>query len=385
MSRKIAVLTSTRADYGILRKLILLLKLAPEFDLDLIVTGTHLSKKHGNTVEEILSDGIEINTVIDINIDESTTKGIAYTVGISIQKCEQHFAKKKPDLLIILGDRFETLGFVFAASLFQIPIAHIHGGELTEGLIDDALRHSYTKFAHLHFVATNTYKKRVIQLGEMEDRIFNVGGLGVDAINSLKLLTKKQIADELGIIIGDSLIVATYHPLTLGKDRGLMEFQMLLKSLEKFLTNTIIFTFPNADPGSDDFFKFLNEFVNKNSNVHIFSSLGQLKYFSLLSSSNIMVGNSSSGLLEAPTFKLPVVNIGERQRGRVAASNVISVNPEYADIVAAIQKGLSSDFRASIKNCVNPYGDGGAAEKILNILKKTNFDDLLIKSFKDLP
>lgn len=385
MFRKIAVLTSTRADYGILRKLILRLRLDPEFDLDLIVTGTHLSEKHGNTIKEILSDGVEINTIIDIHIDDSAPKGIAHTIGTSLKKCEKHFAKKKPDLLMILGDRFETLGFVIAASLFQIPIAHIHGGELTEGLIDDAFRHSYTKFSHLHFVATDIYKKRVVQLGEMENRVFNVGGLGVDAISSVPLLTKKQITDQLDIDIGERLIVATFHPLTLGKDRGLMEIKVLLKSLESFLTNTIIFTFPNADPGSDIFFSVLNEFVKKNTNVHIVSSLGQLKYFSLLSISSIMVGNSSSGLLEAPTFKLPVVNIGERQRGRVAASNVISVKPEAREIVTAIRKGLSTNFRDSIKNCVNPYGEGGATEKILKILKKTDFSNLLMKNFRDLP
>jgi GDP/UDP-N,N'-diacetylbacillosamine 2-epimerase (hydrolysing) len=382
--RKICVVTGTRAEYGLLRYLIKLINDSDDFELQLIVTGTHLSKKFGETYKEIEADGFNINRKIDLLLVSDTPVALAKSTSLGLMGFGDAFESLNPDLVLVLGDRFEILSAVIAAMFARIPIAHLHGGELTEGLIDEAIRHSITKFSHLHFVGNEEYRTRVIQLGENPQTVFNVGGLGVDAIRNVKLLDKNELEKSLGLKFNNKNLLITFHPVTLEKNTSLAQMSELLDALSDLEDTCLIFTMPNADTDSRIIFELIESFVTKNKNAHVFASLGQLRYLSCIAQVDSVVGNSSSGLAEVPTFKKATINIGDRQKGRIQSESVINCSPISSDIKMAIAKSYTQEFLNSLLYVKNPYGDGGAAERIINTLKPLKFDSLIKKEFYDL-
>ena len=379
--RKIAIITGTRAEYGLLYWIIKKIHHDPDLKLQLIVTGMHLSPKFGSTVKEITKDGFPISARVTMLGDSDSELAIAQAMAKGVAGFATAYARLKPDVLVVLGDRFEILAAVSAAVPFRIPVAHIHGGESTEGLIDEVIRHAVTKMSHLHFASTGHYVRRIKQMGEDPKRIFCFGAPGLDNVYKLKLLNRSELLRQLGIRFDSSKLgVVTYHPVTLEKATAGRDMNELLKALTKFSEVTWIFTLPNAETGSAVIIQKIRSFVKQNKNAYAFASLGQLKYLSLLKQADVMVGNSSSGLIEAPSFALPVVNIGDRQRGRVRAPNVIDVNSCRAvTIQPALTEALSSAFRQSLKGMKNPYGQGEASEKIVQVLKSFPLGESLLK------
>lgn len=382
--RKICVITSSRADYGLLKSVISCLDSDPKFNLQLIATGMHLLPKFGNTYKEIETDGFKIDYKIKMLLNSDTAEAIIKSMGKGSINFADVLVKIKPDLIIVLGDRFEILTVASSALIASIPIAHLHGGESTEGLIDEAIRHSITKMSHLHFVATENYRKKVIQLGEQPNRVFNVGGLGVDRIKNTKLLNKKEIEKILNFKFANKNLLVTFHPVTLEKNNEESHFKQLLLALKLLKDTNIIFTLPNADKNGQIIIKLIKNFVRKNLNAKSFSSLGQLNYLSCIQFIDGVIGNSSSGLLEVPTFKKGTINIGERQKGRTQASSIINCKPERRSIELAIKKLYSKKFKLQLRKTINPYGNGGATKKIIKAIKNFNFDGILKKEFYNL-
>ena len=382
---KICFFTGTRADYGLLKNLMRKILYSNDFILQLIVTGSHLSHKYGFTVKEIKSDGFQIDSQIDIDLTDDTNSSTCKSLGKLINKISNVFSKIKPDLIILLGDRYELMGACLSATIFRIPIAHIHGGELTEGAFDEGLRHAITKLSHVHFVASEIYRKRVIQLGENQNFVFNVGGLGVDAIKNTKFLTKDSLEKSLGLKFLKKNLLITYHPLTLAnREKTKNEIDQLLDALSRLQDTLQIFTMPNADPGNDYIFEAINNYVKDNKLAFVFSSLGQLKYYSCLRYVDALVGNSSSGILEAPSFNIGSINIGDRQKGRLEAKSVISTEANMKSIIKSINKIYSSEFSKTLKMNKSPYGNGDSSNKIFEILRNIDFENLLQKSFNDI-
>lgn len=384
MKRKICIITGTRAEYGLLRWVMDGIKNSPEFTLQLIVTGMHLSHEYGETFKIIEQDGFEIDRKVELNLTSDTPVGISTSMGHGFIGFAKSFNELKPDLIMVLGDRFEIMAGVTAALPFRIPVAHIHGGELTEGVIDEAIRHSITKMSHFHFVAAPEYKKRVVQLGEQSDSVYLVGGLGVDSIKRLKLLNKLELEQALNFTFGKKNLLVTYHPVTLEKGMAKNQILALLEALEMLADTNLIFTYSNADTEGKEINRLIEKFVSKKANRIAFKSLGQLKYLSCMSQVDGVVGNSSSGLIEAPSFKKGTINIGDRQRGRLIASSVIECFPNRKSILDAIKKLYSKDFQNSLSSVVNPYGEGFASEKILTILKNVSFNNKIKKKFNDI-
>ena len=384
MRKNIAVVTGSRAEYGLLRNLLFLIRDSHEFNLKLFVTGMHLSKKYGNTFKEIINDNIEIFKKINIRINSDDPLSISSSTSIGINKFAKSFKDSKIDLLIILGDRYELLGAVIPACFENIPIAHIHGGETTEGVLDEAIRHSITKFSSIHFVANEVYRRRVIQLGESPSRVFNVGGMGIDAIASTKLLSLEEIQKKLKIKIRKKSLLVTYHPETLKRKNTNDNLNELILSLTDLEDTTILITLPNADPDNLKIISCFKKFANNNPNVYLFKSLGQINYFSLLSLVDGVLGNSSSGLLEAPYFCKGTINIGDRQRGRLKANSVIDCLPNAESISKALSKLYSKKFKEKLHKIDSPYGKKGASKNIYKILKKLEFDNLIQKKFFDV-
>jgi GDP/UDP-N,N'-diacetylbacillosamine 2-epimerase (hydrolysing) len=384
MKRSIAVVTGTRAEYGLLRHLIKLINDSDEFELQLVVTGSHLSKKFGETYKEIEEDGFIINRKIDLLLVSDTPLALAKSTSLGLVGFGDAFDSLKPDLILVLGDRFEILSAVIAAMFARIPIAHLHGGELTEGVIDEAIRHSITKFSHLHFVGNDEYRKRVIQLGENPNMVFNVGGLGVDAIKNINLLSKFELENSLGINFKNKNLLITYHPVTLEKNSSLFQMSELLDALSDLEDTCLIFTMPNADTDSRIIFDLIEDFVSKNKNAHVFTSLGQLRYLSCIAQVDAVIGNSSSGLTEVPTFNKATINIGSRQKGRIQSNSVINCHPTSIDIKNSIKKSYTDQFKDLLISTKNPYGDGGASQRIVNILSLVDFSSLIHKEFFDL-
>ncbi|VVB88547.1 UDP-N-acetylglucosamine 2-epimerase [uncultured archaeon] len=379
--RKIAVVTGTRAEYGLLYWIIKGIHEDPELELQLIVTGMHLSPEFGNTVREIERDGFPVAERVEMLLSSDTEEAIATSMGLGMIGFAKAYERLKPDILLVLGDRFEIFSAVGAAIPFRIPVAHIHGGEATEGAFDEQLRHAITKMSHIHFPAVEDYRKRIIQMGERPQNVYCFGSPAVDNIRRLQLKEKDELYDDLDIPFDRKVGVVTYHPVTLEKDTAEVPILEILKALKKFPDIFWVFTQPNADTGGRIIIKRINEFVDENPNIsRVFTSLGQIKYLSLLKYADIMVGNSSSGLVEAPSFELPVVNIGDRQSGRIRAQNVMDV-PECKeeDIKNAIDKALSSEFKSTLKGLENPYGKGFASEKIVEKLKTISISKNLIK------
>ena len=383
--RKIAVFTGTRAEYGLLYWIIKGLDESADIELQLYVGGTHLSPKFGNTIEQIEQDGFPICDSLDFLDPSDTPLGIAKSMGRALELASEAFQRNKPDLLVVLGDRFEVMAICQAAMLGCVPISHIHGGEITEGAIDESVRHSITKMSHLHFTATEAYRKRVIQLGENPQKVFNVGAPGIDSIKSLKLIDRNALAGSLSFDVNSPFIVVTYHPVTLNKEGSLIALENLLSVLASFTDLNIIITYPNADTYNQEIINALKAFKKEHSDrVLLVRSLGQLLYLSLLKHCEAVIGNSSSGLIEAPTFLKPTVNIGNRQDGRICGGTVINSDEDVISITRALKKALSKDFKEKCLSEHNPYGSGGSSEKILDIIKSISLDDLVMKKFYDI-
>lgn len=382
--KKICVVTGSRADYGLLRPLMEGVRASPTLDLQLIVTGMHLSPEFGSTVNLIEKDGFRVDRKVETLLSSDTAAGVTKSMGIGLIGFADIFTELKPDLLLVLGDRFEIFVAATAAMVARIPIAHLHGGELTEGAFDDVMRHSITKLSHLHFVAADEYRKRVIQLGEQPDKVFLTGAIGIDNILSLKLLERGELERELGIKFSLRNLLITFHPVTLEHNASLIQLDELLYALESLSNTSLIFTMPNADNESRGLMKKIQNFCLGHSNAHVFTSLGQLNYLSCIKQMDGVIGNSSSGLIEVPSLNKGTVNIGDRQKGRLKASSVIDCDPNRLSIANAIATLYSDEFQSGLKGVSNPYGGGGASNMIVRILEEQNFNQLLKKNFYDV-
>jgi GDP/UDP-N,N'-diacetylbacillosamine 2-epimerase (hydrolysing) len=382
--RKICVVTGTRAEYGLLYWLMKEIDADPELGLQIIATGMHLSSEFGNTYQQIESDGFVIDKKIDIELSSDSELGISKSMGLGMIGFANAFNDLKPDLCIVLGDRFEIFSAVSAAMIAKIPIAHLHGGESTEGAFDESIRHSITKMSHLHFTATEEYKNRVIQLGEQPNKVFNVGGLGIDNINKLKLLSKADFENAIDFTFGKKNILVTFHPVTLENFTAKVQFQELLNSINKLENTKIIFTKANSDTNGRIINSMIDDYVAINDNSIAFTSMGALNYLSALQFVDVVVGNSSSGLLEAPSFNIATIDIGDRQKGRIKADSVISCSPTQESIRSAFDKSYSEDFQNIVDNTKNPYGNGGASKIVVDIIKDFDLNGILKKIFYDL-
>ena len=382
--KKICVVTGSRADYGLLYWLMKDIIHDKDLELQIVVTGMHLSPEYGNTYREIEKDGFKINQKVDIQLSSDSQTSVSKSMGIGMIGFSEAFNELQPNLIIVLGDRFEIFSAVSVAMISKIPIAHLHGGEKTEGAFDEAIRHSITKMSHLHFTSIEEYRNRVIQLGENPETVFNVGGLGIDNINKLKLLSKTNFEKNINFRLGIKNILVTFHPVTLEKGTSKIQFQELLKSISELQNTKIIFTKTNSDPDGGIINKMIDEYSSKNNNAIAFKSMGQLNYLSALQFVDGVVGNSSSGLLEAPSFNIGTINIGDRQKGRIKAESVINYLPNKDSIDSALIKLYYDDFKKIINISKNPYGDGGASQRIIKIIKKTDLNNILKKTFFDI-
>ena len=381
MKRKICVITGTRAEYGLLRWVMEGIQDDSGLTLKIIATGTHLSPEFGLTFREIEQDGFQIDRKVEMLTSSDTPVGIAKSMGLGLIGFADALNELHPDLIVVLGDRFEIFSAVSAALVARIPVAHVHGGETTEGSIDEALRHSITKMSHLHFVAAEEYRQRVIQLGEQPDRVFMVGGLGVDNIKRMKLLDREALEQSLGIQLGEKSLLVTFHPVTLETGTAADQMAALLAVLDGLHDTQLVFTMPNADTDGRVLITMIEQFVAQHANSRAYTSLGQLRYLSCLAHVDGVVGNSSSGLLEAPSFQKGTINIGDRQRGRLQAASVINCEPTRESITTALKHLYSAGFHTGLWNVRNPYGEGDASEKILATLKSAALDGVLKKSF----
>ena len=384
MTRKICVITGTRAEYGLMRWVMQGIRDDSELTLQVIATGMHLSPEFGLTFREIEKDGFQIDRKVEMLTSSDTSVGIAKSMGLGLISFADALNELKPDLIVVLGDRFEIFAAVSAALVARIPVAHLHGGETTEGAFDEALRHSITKMAHLHFVAAQEYRQRVIQLGEQPDSVFLVGGLGIDNIKRLKLLDRAELEASIDFKFGHKNLLITFHPVTLENSTATEQMAELLEVLAGLTDTQLIFTMPNADNDGRALIKMVQQFVAEHPNARAYTSLGQLRYLSCVAQVDGVVGNSSSGLAEVPSFKKGTINIGDRQRGRLQAASVINCEPVRQRIEVALQKLYSSDFQASLSQARNPYGEGGASEKVVETIKHCAIDGLVKKSFYDV-
>ena len=382
--KKVCVVTGTRAEYGLLRWVMDGIQKSKSLRLQIIATGMHLSHEFGLTFREIEKDGFVIDKKVDMLVSSDTPQGITKSIGLGMIGFADALEDLRPDLMLVLGDRFEIFSAVAATMISRIPVAHLHGGEATEGLIDEPIRHSVTKMSHLHFVANTEYRKRVIQLGEQPDRVFLVGGLGIDNIVKLNLLGRKELEQALVFKLGLKNLMITFHPVTLENSTSEEQMQELLAALGKLKDTHLIFTMPNADTDGRILFRLIEEFVEKHPHSKAFTSLGQLRYLSCIQHIDGVVGNSSSGLAEVPSFKIGTINIGDRQRGRIKADSVIDCKPTRQSIGEALEKLYSTNFQRTIKTVVNPYGTGGASEALVKILEDISLSDILKKEFYDL-
>ena len=375
MTLKIHIISGGRADYYLLKNLYeKIQKTKKKFNTKFIVTGSHLSRRHGNTIDQIYKDKINVFKKINIKIYSDSPYDISNNISLGIKKFSSFFKKNKTDLIIVLGDRYEIFSAVIAAHISSIPIVHIHGGESTFGAIDDAIRHSITKMANIHFVANEIYKKRVIQLGENPKNVINVGGLGVDNIQIKELFKKKEIEKKLNIKFLKKNLLITFHPETNSLNK--QTIIPILKALKKLKDTNFFFTIPNADTYNLRILKEIKHFQKNNKNCKIFSSLGMKMYHSLITLCDVVIGNSSSGMAEVPYFKKPTINIGNRQDGRIRVKSIIDVKMEEKNINNAIKKIFARNFRLEFKNIQSPYGKGGASKKIVDYLQKIKKKDL---------
>ncbi|MBF0099354.1 MAG: UDP-N-acetylglucosamine 2-epimerase (hydrolyzing) [Desulfobacterales bacterium] len=368
--RSICFFTGTRAEYGLLKPLMIEIAKHPSNPrLQILVTGMHLSKEFGYTANQIESDGFTITEKVEMLLSTDTPTGICKSMGLGLMSYSDALERLKPDVLVILGDRFEAFTAAAAATVCRIPIAHIHGGESTFGLMDEAFRHAITKMSYLHFTSTNEYKRRVIQLGEHPSRVFSVGALGVENIRHIQFINRKELEHELGFHFGLFNVLVTFHPVTLEKQTASHQFQKILNALDTYRNHHIFFTKTNADTDG----RVINTMIEQYVTAHpersvVFTNLGQQRYFSLMKEMDAVLGNSSSGIIEAPSLGIPTVNIGDRQLGRITASSVIHCQPIQHDIVNALNTVLSSAFKERAKNVMNPYEKANTSKHITDIL-----------------
>ena len=384
MKRKVCVITGSRADYGLLRSLMAQIRKSSKLELQIIATGTHLSSTFGSTYQEIEIDQFLIDRKIECISEADTADAIATAISKTLVGAVKCFQELKPDILVLLGDRFEIFAAATAGLISRVPIAHIHGGEKTVGAFDEAFRHSITKMSHLHFVATEDYRARVIQLGEEPSRVFTVGGIGIDEIMEMEYLKKEDLEKSLGVKFRHRNLLVTFHPATLDEEPAERQMKQLLMALANRPDTSLIFTMPNADTGSLGLAKMISQFVAENPNAYFFTSLGRTSYLSCMALVDGVIGNSSSGIIEAPSLGVGTVNIGDRQEGRVQARSIINCNAIESEIREAIVKLYSDEFRFVVSNCKNPYGDGGTSQKISRILSEIDIDRLIKKTFYDL-
>lgn len=371
MVKKIGIATGTRAEYGLLKPVIDKVCHADDMEPVLLVTGMHLSEEFGMTYREIEKDGYPIAEKIEMLHYPDTSGGVVKSMATELMGLADFFERMRPDVMVILGDRYEMLMVAAAAMIFGVPIAHIHGGELTEGAFDDAIRHSITKMSHLHFTATEEYRRRVIRLGEEPERVFCVGAPGVENVKKLPLLPREELEEWLGFTFAPETIMVTYHPVTLETMTAQRQFQNLLNVIEQRPEQKVIFTKANADTDGRCINRMIDEFTEKHRERCIaFKSMGQQRYLSALQFASAVVGNSSSGIIEAPSFGIPTVNIGDRQKGRMCAESVISCGNEENEICAALEKALSTEFLEIAKNVKNPYEGENTSERIVAVIRE---------------
>ncbi len=381
--RTICIFTGTRAEYGLLRPLLKAIQEDSALQLQLLVSGMHLSPEFGLTYRDILADGFTIDEKVEILLSSDTPVGISKSVGLGAIGYAEALERLRPDIAVVLGDRFEALAFAVAAYIHRIPIAHIHGGEATYGAMDEGIRHAITKLSFLHFPSTEEYRRVIIQLGESPDRVFAVGALGLDNIRTMRLLTKQELEHQLGFQFGEKNFLVTFHPVTLEKGKTESYFRALLNVLDRFREIKLIFTKANADTEGRIINQMIDQFVESHSERAVaFTSLGQLRYLSALQFVDAVVGNSSSGIIEAPSFHIGTINIGSRQDGRIRARSVIDCDPTEDSIERAIQRLYSPDFQSMLPTVQNPYGDGHAAERIIEVLKQADLRSVIKPFYK---
>lgn len=379
--KKVAVVTATRAEYGILSPLIMRLEAEPEIELQLLVTGTHLSEKYGKTEDEIIKDGLPVYARIPILEGGNTAYDVSCTMANALKGFAGYFAKEHPDLLVVLGDRTEMLGICCAAMNERVPIAHLHGGELTEGAVDDCVRHALAKMSYLHFPASEEYRRRIIQLGESPDRVFNVGALGVENILKTPLLSYEEMCESVEIPKGQKYVVVTFHPVTLEDGSEIAQVDALIEAMRQRSEYFYLITKANADVGGEIVNQRLEAYCQSTSNAKLVASLGMQRYLSAVKYSSFVLGNSSSGIIEAPVFGVPTVNIGDRQKGRLMADTIIQCGNGTGEIVAAMDKAMGTEHVVS-----GLYGEGNTSERIVEVIKEFLLDEKvdLKKKFYDV-
>ena len=369
--RKICVITGTRAEFGLLRPLIELIAKDKDLQLQLIATGMHLSPEFGYTLDEIIAAGFTVDRKVECLLSSDTSVGVSKTIALAISGFADALESLQPDLMVVLGDRTEILGAVIAAGMANVPIAHLQGGETTEGAYDEAIRHSITKFSHLHFTSTEAYRKRVIQLGEQPNTVFNVGAIGLDAVKKLKLLNREEFEKSIDFKLKKRNVLITYHSVTLEKEVPIETFENILTALDELTDTALIFTHANSDKNGRVINKMITEYVETHKDKAIaFKSLGQLRYLSALQFIDFVIGNSSSGILEVPAFHIPTINIGDRQKGRICCESIINSTNTLEGIKKSITFALNKEFREKIQQQKMLYGNGTAAEQILKVIKK---------------
>jgi GDP/UDP-N,N'-diacetylbacillosamine 2-epimerase (hydrolysing) len=384
--RKVCIVTGSRAEYGLLHPVMCEVRDSPDLELQVVATGMHLSPDFGLTYRAIEEDGFHLDAKVEMLLSSDTAVGVTKSVGLGMVGFADVLRDLAPAVVVLLGDRFEILAAAAAAMIARVPIAHIHGGEATEGAVDESIRHAVTKMAHLHFVAAEEYRKRVIQLGEQPERVFLVGGLGVDAIGRLNLLSREDLERSLGFALGARNLLVTFHPATLEQRATSAQVGALLAALAERADTHLLFTMPNADADGRSIFEMLEEFVaSRPKTAKLFKSLGQVRYLSCIKHCDGVVGNSSSALIEAPALGTGSVNIGDRQKGRLKATSVIDCEPTLVSIRGALDRLYSADFRERLSHTVNPYGTGGATEKIVRTLRTISLDGITAKAFYNLP
>lgn len=384
MKRKICVVSTSRADYGLLFWLLKEIEKSRFLELSLLLSGSHLEERLGLTYKEVQRDFKHFYKVpLGLENDDETALCLAFSAGVA--GFSKVLEQIKPDIMVLLGDRYEMLSAGIAGMLRAVPLAHIHGGESTQGAIDEGIRHALTKMSHIHFCATSLYKRRIIQLGENPARVYNVGGLGVENIKRLELLGKKDFENSLGFKLGKKNILVTFHPQTVAKKSATKQFSQILNALDSLKDTHFIFTGANADNGGKIINEMAQNYCLKNPKKAIFvMSLGQLRYLSAIKHADIVLGNSSSGISEAPSLKKATINIGKRQKGRIKAASIIDAKCDKSKILKAIKKAYSKDFQAKLKSVKNPYDSGFASKKIIKVLENIKLNGILKKKFYDL-
>lgn len=383
----IDIITTTRAEYGLMRPLIRRMMDDSDIQMNLLVTGTHLSEKYGNTYKEIERDGFPITARIPIIGSETGAVGVSQTMANAIVEFTKYLSVNKPDFILVDGDRYETLGVCIAAVNANVPIIHCSGGATTEGAADECYRHSMTKMAYLHFPTTETYRKRIIQMGESPERVFTVGSMGIENILQIKYLSKDELSQQIGWPLIKPFSVVTFHPVTLENNTCEQQLNELLAACDSRQDMQFIFTKANADNGGDIINQMLDEYAARSKNAICVTSLGAVRYLSALKHAEFVMGNSSSGIIEAPSMKIPTINIGDRQRGRLQAKSIINCAPKTSEILESIKMALSPEFKQLCRNVVNPNGDGKTSERIVSHIKEycnTHTVDIM-KKFYDLP